>query len=107
MSTFMLKSVGELVDSGMTFFIPDYQRGYRWEKQQVTDLLNDILEPRFAKTYACYFSISPKNHTGRPCCFSESGRHVDLKSDLNAKRGPAIPPARDTIRTSFSKRWTE
>ena len=27
---------------GEEFLIPDYQRGYRWETQQVTDLLNDI-----------------------------------------------------------------
>ncbi len=26
------------------FFIPSYQRGYRWTEQQVTDLLNDINE---------------------------------------------------------------
>ena len=35
-----LKSVKELL--GMHFFIPSYQRGYRWTKQQVLDLLNDI-----------------------------------------------------------------
>lgn len=35
-----LKSVRELL--GMNFFIPDYQRGYRWTEQQVEDLLNDI-----------------------------------------------------------------
>lgn len=27
---------------GMRFFIPNYQRGYRWTKQQVRDLLDDI-----------------------------------------------------------------
>ena len=27
---------------GMSFFIPNYQRGYRWKEQQVIDLLNDI-----------------------------------------------------------------
>lgn len=27
---------------GEHFLIPDYQRGYRWESQQVSDLLNDI-----------------------------------------------------------------
>jgi len=27
-----------------TFYIPSYQRGYRWDKQQVEDLLNDIYE---------------------------------------------------------------
>jgi len=26
------------------FFIPSYQRGYRWKERQVTDLLDDILE---------------------------------------------------------------
>ena len=35
-----LKPVKELL--GMNFFIPDYQRGYRWEKQQAIDLLEDI-----------------------------------------------------------------
>lgn len=25
------------------FYIPRYQRGYRWGKQQITELLNDIL----------------------------------------------------------------
>ncbi len=36
----ILKSVGELL--GHSFFIPHYQRGYRWTDQQVKDLLNDI-----------------------------------------------------------------
>ncbi len=44
MSAITLKNVGEIVDSGITFFIPNYQRGYRWERQQVVDLLNDIME---------------------------------------------------------------
>jgi hypothetical protein len=37
-----LKSVQDLF--GMEFHIPKYQRGYRWTKQQVEDLLNDIWE---------------------------------------------------------------
>ena len=32
---------------GMNFYIPDYQRGYRWTEQQATELLEDILT--FAK----------------------------------------------------------
>ena len=40
-----LKSVSELL--GMKFFIPSYQRGYRWTEQQVKDLLEDIWQ--FAK----------------------------------------------------------
>lgn len=37
-----LKSISELL--GKQFYIPSYQRGYRWEEQQIIDLLNDIFE---------------------------------------------------------------
>ncbi len=37
-----LKSIRNLL--GMNFFIPSYQRGYRWTRQQVMDLLEDIWE---------------------------------------------------------------
>ena len=39
-----LKSVSELLE--MKFFIPSYQRGYRWTNLQIENLLNDILEFR-------------------------------------------------------------
>lgn len=35
-----LKAIGQLL--GEEFYIPSYQRGYRWTKNQVLDLLNDI-----------------------------------------------------------------
>ncbi|MBW7843836.1 MAG: DUF262 domain-containing protein [Ignavibacterium sp.] len=37
-----IKRINDLLKSN--FFIPSYQRGYRWTEQQVTDLLNDINE---------------------------------------------------------------
>ena len=37
-----LKTITELL--GLNFFIPDYQRGYRWTKQNVTQLLEDVWE---------------------------------------------------------------
>lgn len=37
-----LLSVNQLLDKH--FYIPSYQRGYRWTKKQVTDLLDDILD---------------------------------------------------------------
>lgn len=43
-NTICMKRVGEL--QGMKFSIPDYQRGYRWTKQQAKDLLDDIEEFR-------------------------------------------------------------
>lgn len=45
MNNLELKSIEDI--QGMSFFIPAYQRGYRWTKQQVTDLLTDISD--FAK----------------------------------------------------------
>lgn len=39
-NTIKLFSISELLERN--FYIPSYQRGYRWTKQQVEDLLNDI-----------------------------------------------------------------
>lgn len=36
----IIRTVGSLLPE--QFFVPKYQRGYRWTKQQVTDLLEDI-----------------------------------------------------------------
>lgn len=37
-----LKPISSLLE--LSFYIPAYQRGYRWSKRQVTELLNDIRE---------------------------------------------------------------
>jgi len=37
-----IKTINELLKCD--FYIPSYQRGYRWTEQQVTDLLNDVWE---------------------------------------------------------------
>ena len=39
--TIGLKSIADL--AGLTFLVPPYQRGYRWTKVQVTELLDDLL----------------------------------------------------------------
>lgn len=41
-SSICLKSIKELL--GMKFFIPSYQRGYRWTPLQVNQLLDDVAE---------------------------------------------------------------
>ena len=38
----MLKPISWLLDKN--FFVPKYQRGYRWTEKQVRDLLNDIYD---------------------------------------------------------------
>ncbi len=47
-NTLTLKTIGSLLQE--QFYIPAYQRGYRWKEQQVTDLLDDIKE--YYRTYA-------------------------------------------------------
>ena len=42
MSNFDRISVANLIKEAPHFIIPSYQRGYRWERKQVTDLLNDL-----------------------------------------------------------------
>ena len=37
-------TVNDIINTGFTFEIPDYQRGYRWGKTEVTDLLDDIMD---------------------------------------------------------------
>jgi len=51
-----LKSISELFEKN--FFIPSYQRGYRWTKQQVKDLLDDIQE-FIDKNRSDFYCIQP------------------------------------------------
>ncbi len=49
MKAVTLKKIRELQD--FLFFIPFYQRGYRWNKQQITELLHDIDQPSDGNFY--------------------------------------------------------
>lgn len=58
MNSVKLKTIGELTP--LSFFIPSYQRRYRWTEKQVSELLNDICEftpreqrGRTEKTWYC------------------------------------------------------
>ena len=53
-------AVSELL-TGRTFFIPSYQRGYRWTKTQIYDLCNDLLEYalRKNKDSKAFYSLQP------------------------------------------------
>lgn len=46
---------------GYKFFIPSYQRGYRWTEQQVEDLLNDIWEfsIQMEQNHGSYYCLQP------------------------------------------------
>lgn len=67
MNSIELKTLNEL--SPYSFYIPAYQRGYRWTIQEVKDLLNDINEftPREIdgsndKTWYCLQPVVVKQH---------------------------------------------
>ena len=74
-----LKSISELL--GMKFFIPSYQRGYRWTELQVKDLLNDVNEfcPEIVKdtdekTWYCLQPLVVKK-------MEESDSHLEKEAD--------------------------
>lgn len=53
-------AVSDLLD-GRIFFIPSYQRGYRWTKTQIYDLCNDLLEYALKpyKDPKSFYSLQP------------------------------------------------
>lgn len=51
-------SIGELMD-GRYFYVPAYQRGYRWKKNQVEDLLRDLLAFTNEKKQNDFYSLQP------------------------------------------------
>ena len=44
MATLETKTVGDIVEGNITYYVPSYQRGYRWGKNEVGQLLNDVKE---------------------------------------------------------------
>lgn len=48
-----------IADTPYSFYIPSYQRGYRWTIQQVTDLLDDILEFSVNKRPGEFYCLQP------------------------------------------------
>ena len=53
----ILKPINQLLDE--KFFIPAYQRGYRWTKRQVTELLNDIKEFQIKGKQGQFYCLQP------------------------------------------------
>lgn len=54
-----------------TFYIKDYQRGYRWEEQQVRSLLDDLLE------------FNHENHTVKYCMQPLVVKKVELNTEYD------------------------
>ncbi len=60
-----IKTIKELLNIGVDnekidYHIPSYQRGYKWKKKQVEDLLNDLKEfSEFSKDEAKFYCLQP------------------------------------------------
>ncbi|MEI7729717.1 MAG: DUF262 domain-containing protein [Verrucomicrobiota bacterium] len=54
-----LRSVADLVEKNEVFFIPNYQRGYRWDADQVEALLNDLAKFEANKGSSEYYCLQP------------------------------------------------
>lgn len=56
-NTIELKNIYSM--SGMKFFIPDYQRGYRWSASEAKQMLNDFKEFCKRKKRANFIAFNP------------------------------------------------
>lgn len=83
MNTLELKSIAEL--RNMAFYIPAYQRGYRWTQRQVKDLLKDIFEFSEKKEDAGIYCLQPlvvvKRTIGEPLIDESSIMEKIRKTD--------------------------
>ncbi|WP_148787327.1 DUF262 domain-containing protein [Campylobacter concisus] len=53
------RSVRDIIDKKINFNVPAYQRGYRWNKLNVTDLLDDLLEFRQDDINGKFYCLQP------------------------------------------------
>ena len=83
MNALDLKSIAEL--RNMAFYIPAYQRGYRWTQRQVKDLLKDIFEFSEKKEDAGIYCLQPlvvvKRTIGEPLIDESSIMEKIRKTD--------------------------
>ena len=70
-NTLILKTIKDLIP--LNFFVDDYQRGYKWLPQQVSELLNDIHEFSLGgEDFYCLQPVVVKHHN--PESTGERGR---------------------------------
>lgn len=72
-----IKHVADL--KGMTFRIPSYQRGYRWERKQIMQLLDDLQD--FANSIAAAKLMDSKNQMWNKKNPNEASKRID--NELN------------------------
>lgn len=74
MASIRLKAIKDI--NNCSFYIPDYQRGYRWGKEQVTDLLDDLKE--FYEDRYRNNKVSKEIYCLQPLVVKENGSKWDV-----------------------------
>lgn len=60
-----IKTIGSVLDNKNYFYVPCYQRGYRWNRKQVEELLSDLYsfhkqyDPNSPKTMGNFYCLQP------------------------------------------------
>ena len=93
-----LKKINDILE--LNFFIPSYQRGYRWTEQQVKDLLNDIWEftNKPNKQQGEFYCLQPI--VVKPCT-EEIVTANQLKSDFDNNRWYEVIDGQQRLTTIF------
>lgn len=71
-STIEIKSISQITGK---FFIPDYQRGYRWEETEVSDLMKDL-----SAFYTAYKENKEKSYSLQPLVVKKRDNQDLLKN---------------------------
>lgn len=86
--TLKIKAIGELLN--LRFYIPNYQRGYRWKQIQVKDLLNDIADfissPEKSSDFYCLQPLVVKETVPNPSDFINDLPKADSDRALQTTR---------------------
>ena len=93
-----LKSINDLL--GMNFFIPSYQRGYRWTEQQVKDLLDDIWEftDKTNKQQGEFYCLQP---IVVKSCDEDTIKANNLTSDVDSNKWYEVIDGQQRLTTIF------
>lgn len=97
-SQISLKKINDILE--LNFFIPSYQRGYRWTEQQVNDLLNDIWEfiNKSNKQQGEFYCLQP---IVVKTCTEEFVQTNQLKSSFDNNRWYEVIDGQQRLTTIF------
>ena len=97
MNDLRLRSIFDLLDKN--YFIPSYQRGYRWEKRQIEDLLDDLYAfAKSKKEVESFYCLQPV--ILKPCD-SKTIQENNLQSDIDNNKWYEVIDGQQRLTTIY------